>query len=102
MTWVSGRTIFPASGELVFYIDENANLPPAQIWDQVWQIARLAAEPTAVEKSSLALHFAAGDHPQAFASTRAETTTIERRHLARHRVRVFYPPFLLRDQRCSA
>ncbi|MDG4882000.1 transglycosylase SLT domain-containing protein [Mesorhizobium sp. WSM4884] len=37
MTWISGRTISPSSGELVFWIDENANLPGPQNWEQMWQ-----------------------------------------------------------------
>lgn len=38
MSWISGRTISPASGELVFMIDENANLPPSQDWVQFWEV----------------------------------------------------------------
>src|SRR5437870_7009575 len=55
-----------------------------------------------VEKSSLTLHLAARDHPHAFGPTRVATTTVERCHLAHHRVRVFHAPFLLRNRRCSA
>lgn len=41
MAWISGRTISPANGELVFVIDENANLPSAaQNWEQLWQICK--------------------------------------------------------------
>lgn len=38
MTWISGRTLSPASGELVFWIDENAGLPAPQVWEQIWQV----------------------------------------------------------------
>jgi hypothetical protein len=38
MTWIAGRTISPSSGELVFTIDEDANLPPSQRWEQLWQV----------------------------------------------------------------
>jgi hypothetical protein len=40
MAWISGRTVSPASGELVFMIDDNAMLPPPQNWDQLWQICK--------------------------------------------------------------
>lgn len=37
MAWISGRTIRPASGELVFVIDEHANMPSPQEWEQFWK-----------------------------------------------------------------
>src|SRR5262245_3742009 len=36
MAWISGRTYSPESGELVFTIDENAQLPGPQYWQQIW------------------------------------------------------------------
>lgn len=52
MAWVSGRTIAPTSGELVFVIDAEAPLPRAQTWIQVWQVCRgiprLRSEPDSV------------------------------------------------------
>src|SRR5262249_49453137 len=38
MTWISRRTVSPTSGELVFTIDENAQLPKPQYWQQLWII----------------------------------------------------------------
>ncbi len=38
MTWISGRTLSPASEEMVFWISEDAGLPPSQNWEQLWQV----------------------------------------------------------------
>lgn len=38
MAWISGRTISPTSGELVFTIDEDAQLPGPQVWEQLWDV----------------------------------------------------------------
>ena len=40
MSWISGRTLSPTTGELVFVIDENANLPGPQSWEQLWTICK--------------------------------------------------------------
>jgi hypothetical protein len=37
MSWVSGRTIQPVSGNMNFVINENAELPATQDWVQLWE-----------------------------------------------------------------
>ena len=38
MAWISGRTLSPSSGELVFTIGPDAQLPAAQDWVQLWEV----------------------------------------------------------------
>ena len=52
MSWISGRTISPASGELVFIIDEDANLLGPQNWVQLWQVCK-GQEPIAVADEAI-------------------------------------------------
>lgn len=40
MSWISGQTISPSSGELVFTIDADCNLPRPQNWEQLWQTCK--------------------------------------------------------------